>query len=264
VPELPDVERIRRYIESTALNRKIADVHVSSPSVIQGTSHIRFQDGLKDRSFASATRHGKYLFLGLDRGGKELAMHFGMTGSLKFFEDIMDDPEHDRLRFDFTDSTHLAYDSVRKLGKVQLIDDHESFVAGKGLGPDALNRITEFEAFREALSRKRGNVKAALMDQKSLSGIGNVYSDEILFQARVNPKSGMESLSEKVLRALFEAMREVLQTAVDHDADPAKLPRDFLIHQRHAKGICPVCGGRVKKETIAGRTAYFCPSCQRR
>jgi formamidopyrimidine-DNA glycosylase len=66
------------------------------------------------------------------------------------------------------------------------------------------------------------------------------------------------------LRALFEAMREVLQTAVDHDADPAKLPRDYLIHQRHAKGICPVCGGRVKKETIAGRTAYFCPSCQRR
>jgi formamidopyrimidine-DNA glycosylase len=264
VPELPDVEAIRRHVEKVALNRKIDEVRVSSPSLIKGTSHTRLQDDLKGRSFASAFRHGKHLFLGLDRGGKELAFHFGMTGSLRFFEDMKEKPEHDRLRIDFVDATHLAYDSVRKLGRVQLIDDHDSFVAGKGLGPDALDQITDLGSLRTVLSGKRGIVKGALMDQKTLAGIGNVYSDEILFQARINPKSKVGSLSEEAIRALYEAMRDVLETAVDHDADPDKLPRDYLIHQRHAGGICPVCGGKVKKETIAGRSAYFCPNCQRR
>jgi formamidopyrimidine-DNA glycosylase len=264
VPELPDVESIRRHLESTVLKRRIADVHVTSPAILQGTSPARFREALRGRAFASTSRHGKHLFVGLDRGGKELAIHFGMTGSLRFFEDMGEDPAHDRLRIDFEDSTHLAYDSVRKLGRVQLIDDHDSFISGKQLGPDALTQVDDFESFRELLGGKRGNVKAVFMDQKLIAGIGNVYSDEILFQARVNPKSRIDALDEEVLRALFKAMREVLQTSIDTGADPEKLPRDYLIHQRHAKGVCPLCGGRVKKETIAGRTAYYCPSCQQR
>jgi formamidopyrimidine-DNA glycosylase len=106
--------------------------------------------------------------------------------------------------------------------------------------------------------------KAVLMDQKVIAGIGNVYSDEILFQARVNPKSRVDAMGEDLLRILFDAMRNVLRTAIDHGADPDRLPRDFLIHQRHAGGVCPVCGGKVRKETIAGRPSYFCPNCQRR
>jgi formamidopyrimidine-DNA glycosylase len=264
MPELPDVECMRQELERRILGKRIADIAVNSPSLVAGTSDASLQDQLKGRAIASTGRHGKHLFIGFDLGGKELAVHFGMTGSLRHFENLADDPVHDRVRFDFADSTHMAYNSVRKLGRIQLVSDRTAFIAGKGLGPDALDQLTTFDDFVSAVGRRRGIAKAVLMDQKAIAGIGNVYSDEILFQARINPKSRVDAMGEDLLRILFDAMRSVLGTAIDQGADPARLPRDFLIHQRHARGVCPVCGGKVKKETIAGRSAYFCPNCQRR
>jgi formamidopyrimidine-DNA glycosylase len=264
MPELPDVESIRQELEGQTIGKRIVDVVVNSPSLVDGTAHTTLQNELRGRAIDSAGRHGKHLFIGFNEWEKELAVHFGMTGSLRYFEDIGDDPVHDRIRFDFSDSTHMAYDSVRKLGRIQLVDDRASFIAGKGLGPDALDQVTTFDDFVAAVGTRRGMAKAVLMDQKVIAGIGNVYSDEILFQARVNPKSRVDAMGEDLMRVLFDAMRNVLRTAIENGADPDRLPRDFLIHQRHAGGVCPVCGGSVRKEKIAGRSSYFCPNCQRR
>jgi formamidopyrimidine-DNA glycosylase len=118
------------------------------------------------------------------------------------------------------------------------------------------------------LSKRRGEIKAALMDQSLLAGIGNVYSDEILFQARLHPKTPAEKLDNKQIDAMYRVMRRVLKTAISKGAGSAELfrraPRTYLLRHRENGAPCPRCGGKVKATKAAGRTAYYCPKCQSR
>jgi formamidopyrimidine-DNA glycosylase len=100
------------------------------------------------------------------------------------------------------------------------------------------------------------------MNQKMLAGLGNIYTDEILFQARIHPKTPVGKLGEEKLRTMYERMRAVLARAIDAKADPGKMPRGFLLPHREEEDACPGCGGKVRKTTVSGRPSYFCPSCQ--
>src|SRR5215211_4768090 len=137
MPELPDVEVFRRYISSTSLRQKIESVEVKSDKILGGVSARQLQSALKGRTFESTRRHGKNLFVGLDGGGW-LLMHFGMTGDLEYFEDLDQDPPHDRFLISFDNGYHLAFDDQRMFGRVDLVEDPESFVREKKLGPDLL------------------------------------------------------------------------------------------------------------------------------
>src|SRR5215212_5559413 len=239
MPELPDLEDARRYVNATSLHQKISSV--------------------EGRSFESTRRHGKNHFLGLDDGGW-MYVHFGMTGRLQYFEDLAKDPPHDRFLISFESGYHLALDDARMFGKVDLVEDPEAFIRNKKLGPDtfALDAVS----FRERFEGRRGGVKAALMNQQIVAGIGNIYSDEILFQIRLHPRTDVRRLDGTTLEELHEQTLRVLEKAIERRADPNELPEPFLLSHRSEGEPCPRGNGKIHKTTAAGRTAYYCPTCQ--
>jgi formamidopyrimidine-DNA glycosylase len=267
MPELPDVENYARYLRRTALHKRIRGVEIGNPRIVSGSSGAQLARTLTGRRLEDTRRHGKHLLVALDSNGW-LAMHFGMTGRLSYFENPEDDPKHDRLRLDFDDGHHLALVDQRMLGGAQLTDDADAFIAGHELGPDALDPTLDRQAFAERLTDRKGQVKAALMDQSLVVGIGNVYSDEILFQARLHPKTRVQDLSDEQVSALFQAMRRVLEVAIDSGAGAEdmteRLPEGYLLPHRRQGARCPRCGGEIQALKLSGRTAYLCPRCQPR
>lgn len=261
MPELPDVENLKRYLDATALHKEIRGIVVRQKRVLKGVSSHRLKRALTGQSFISSERHGKHLFLCL-QNGRALGMHFGMSGGLKYFQDEADDPKHDRMRLSFSNGFHLAYVSQRMLGKIRLLDSVEDFIGREQLGPDAL--AVDFASFDGMLADGRGVIKSLLMNQKRIAGIGNIYSDEILFQAGIHPRARTADLNHERRKSLFRKMREVLRTGIKRHADPGKMPRTYLLSRRTEGRGCSRCSGSIKKTNISGSTAYYCPSCQRR
>jgi formamidopyrimidine-DNA glycosylase len=273
MPELPDVETYKRYLNATSLHQEINEVEVRSPILVE-TDDQPQADGaagemsvqelearLKGHSFASTCRYGKWLFVELD-DGDWLVLHFGMSGSLAYFKDMEKDPPYDQFLITFANGYHLAYDAARKLGEIEVIQDPAVFIREKGLGPDVLAPDFDVETFLEILEDRRGMIKPALMDQELVAGIGNVYSDEILFQAGIHPRREVDELDEGQRSEIYEKMQQVLRTAIERQADPERLPDSYIIPHRHPEGQCPRCGGELKQVQVSGRTAYYCPKDQ--
>lgn len=261
MPELPDVEVYRRYLNATSLHQEVLDVEVRTDQILEGTSARKLKSGLKHRSFDSTDRHGKYMFVALDNRDW-LVLHFGMTGDLKYYKDPGNEPEYTKFLIEFQNDYHLALVMSRKLGLVRLIRDVEKFIQEKELGPDIYQEGFDFEKFKALLEGRRGMIKSTLMNQKIMAGIGNVYSDEILFQSRVHPKVAVHQLQEERLRKIFEATHDVLEIAIEKKADPDQFPASWIIPHRQKGGECPNCGGEVKNINVSGRSAYYCPDCQ--
>jgi formamidopyrimidine-DNA glycosylase len=218
---------------------------------------------LKNEKFKSTSRHAKYLFAHTDNK-KTLVLHFGMTGYLSYYKNDKDKPGHTRMLIDFENGYHLAFDCLRKLGRIYLIHDMEKFIEKKKLGPDPLTGKMNLTKFRNLLEGKRGSVKTTLMNQEIISGIGNIYSDEILFNAGIHPASKTEKLNDEQIKKLFYMMIKVLNKAIDVDADAGKMPATYLLTKRKSGNDCPICSGKIKKQTINGRSSYFCDKHQKK
>jgi formamidopyrimidine-DNA glycosylase len=261
MPELPDVETFKRYFDATSLHQRIDDVDVRSAYVLKGVSGRELARRLKGRSFESTRRYGKHLFVRAD-GDFWLRLHFGMTGSLHYFKHQEQAPPHTRVEFVFVKDYRLAFDDQRKFGEIGLINDVDEFLKKRALGPDALD--VDLAQFKDILAKHRGAVKSILMNQKLIAGIGNIYADEILFRARMHPATEISGLGEKALTKLFRATRYILEKAITVKADVDLMPKSWLLRQRGKGGKCPRCGRGLKSSKIGGRTAWFCPHCQRR
>jgi formamidopyrimidine-DNA glycosylase len=259
MPELPDVEVLKQYLDSTSLGQTIEKVEVRNPKILGNVSVQALRETLMARKFQTTRRHGKYLLVHLD-DSSWLTLHFGMTGRLEYFKDIQKDPPYDRLLISFTNGFHLAYVCQRMLGEVGLAEDAESFIKEKNLGPDALE--LDFFTFKKILEGRMGAIKSTLMNQQRIAGIGNIYSEEILFQTGLHPNTTVNRLNEEMLQELFQGMKMVLQTTIDCQADADQLPISYLLLQRHREGKCPRCEGELKRIKISSRTAYCCPECQ--
>lgn len=259
MPELPDVETYRRYLDATSLHQRIAQVQVESPSILFETSPQGLGHALKHKSFQSTQRRGKYLFIAVD-SDKWLVMHFGMSGELRYFKNEAETPDFTRCLITFENGFHLAYIAPRKLGRIALTDSPQTWINDNSLGPDAYG-LSEKE-FIELATKVRGTIKSWLMDQSHIAGIGNIYSDEILFQAGIHPKRSVNNLDKADWNKLYKAMRHVLETAIGVGADPEELPTGFLLPHRKKGGHCPKCGSTVVSVKVGGRTAWYCPHCQ--
>jgi formamidopyrimidine-DNA glycosylase len=259
MPELPDLEVARRYVNSTSLHQSIASVEVRERRILGVASARELQSAMEGCSFYSTRRHGKNLFVGLDGGGWML-VHFGMTGRLRYFRDMDEDTTHDRFLISFEDGYHLAFDDARMFGKVDLVEDPDEFIREKKLGPDPLT--LDANSFRERFEGRRGGVKAALMNQQIVAGVGNIYSDEILFQVRLHPRAQIQRLEGTTLEVLHGQTLRVLETAIERGAYPQELPDSFLLSHRREGEECPRGNGEIRKTNAAGRTAYYCPACQ--
>lgn len=261
MPELPDVEVFRRHIHATSLGQKVAAVHAPSPELLRDVSPQALGRALKGRALTNTRRHGKFM-AAIAEGGGCLVLHYGMTGFPRYFKRGDKEPGHVRLRLDFENGASLAYDCSRKLGQVLWERNFNNLVRRKGLGPDALR--LDYEGFHDLMKGRKGSVKTALMRQEVMAGVGNVYSDEILFQARMHPKTPLPHLDDSALRKLHETMHTVLQTAIDKGAQPDALSPDWLLYAKsQGREHCPVCAGSIEKLNVGGRNAHYCPACQK-
>jgi len=259
MPELPDVETFKRYLDATSLRQRISGVDVESAYVLKGVSARELAHRLKGRRFESSRRHGKHLFVRVD-GDIWLRLHFGMTGSLRYFQRNEQAPPHTRVLFIFSNAHCLAFEDQRKFGEVGLVKDVDEFFGKRALGPDALD--VSLSQFREIFEKHRGAVKAILLNQKLIAGIGNIYADEILFRVRMHPATEISCLGSKPLTKLFRATRYILEKAISANADANQMPKSWLLPHRGKGGKCPGCGCELKSSRIGGRTAWFCARCQ--
>src|SRR5438874_9002495 len=261
MPELPDVETFKRYLDATSLHQPISDVDVRSAYVLKGVSARELARRFEERCFESSRRHGKHLFVRTD-GDLWLRLHFGMTGSLKYFKREQRTPKHTRVLFVFANARCLAFEDQRKFGEVGLLKDVDEFLKKRVLGSDALD--ISLPQFREIFRKHRGAVKTILLNQKLIAGIGNIYADEILFRARIHPATQVSALKEKTIAKLFRAARDILKKAIEAKADMDRMRKSWLLPHRGKGGKCPRCGRELKAATIGGRTTWFCTPCQQR
>jgi len=261
MPELPDVEMFKRYLDATSLHQRISGVDVESAYVLKGVSARELAHRLKGRCFECSRRHGKHLFVRAN-GELWLRLHFGMTGSLQYFKREQQPSKHTRVLFVFARTHCLAFEDQRKFGEVGLVKDVDDFLKKRALGPDALDlRLSEFRAIFE---KHRGAVKAIVLNQKFIAGIGNIYADEILFRARMHPATETSRLGDKAITKLFRATHHILEKAITAKADVNQMPRSWLLPHRGKGGKCPRCGRNLRSARIGGRTAWFCAYCQRK
>jgi len=261
MPELPDVETFKRYLDATSLHQPIKGVNVRSAYVLKGVSERELGRQLKGRSLERSCRHGKHLFVRTD-GDLWLRLHFGMTGSLEYLRDQRQAPKDTRVLFGFANHSRLAFRDQRKFGEIGLLKDVDEFLRKRALGPDALD--INLSQFKGIFKKHRAAVKTILLNQKLIAGIGNIYADEILFRARIHPATQASALKKKTVTELLRATRHILKEAIDAQADADLMPRSWLLPHRGKGGKCPRCGRLLKSSRIGGRTAWFCAYCQKR
>ena len=279
MPELPDVEVFKKYLESTALHKRIISVDIQHSRVLENIEPQELKTRLAGRSFTGTDRKGKYLFVSTVKGGTRLmeppgknrgedepplwlVLHFGMTGYLKYFQEKEGMPEHTRVLFTFENNYHLSYVCQRLLGKVTFSSSPDEYSNEISLGIDA-SEIT-LDQFKGIFGSGRGTVKTLLMNQTIIAGLGNIYTDEILFQSGIHPKSGKNKLSDRDIERLYKKMKYVLETADGIQAKPEEFPSSFLIPRREEGEACPKCGGKIQKIRVSGRGTFFCSSCQKK
>jgi formamidopyrimidine-DNA glycosylase len=246
LPELPEAELARQRIER-ALGREIVAVDDRDTYVCRPHAPGEIASALTGRRLTSAHRRGKFLWAETD-GGPDLGLHLGMAGRI-----VVDEPPHtpwDRFALEFADGGRLALRDKRRLGRAVIEPDFTH------VGPDAA--VVSRAAFRERVGRGTLALKARLLDQKAISGVGNLLADEILWQARINPRTPAGELTEEQLDHLRRHVRAALRSAMRKGGAHTGA---FISH-RKAGDHCPRCKTTVEKATIGGRTTFWCPHCQ--
>lgn len=254
MPELPEVNTFQRYFDASALNQRIQRVEVHDDKIIRNMDGAQFAEQLQNRTFTGSYRRGKYLFGHLDNGHHVL-LHFGMTGDIKYYQDPLDRPKHERFAFVFDNGFHLGFDDPRKFARILYLKDLQVYINSLPLGEDA-QRISEAD-FLTLMQEKKGQLKAFLLNQAYLAGVGNLYADELCYQTRIHPAARIESLSLEQKKLLYQTLQKILSFAIEQGAYYKDYPENWLWQWR-VEGFVPPDGkGVVRKATIAGRTTYF-------
>lgn len=261
MPELPDVEQYRRYVEQTCLGQTVEATSVMDDRILEATTPQQLGRRLKGATFDGTRRHGKFLFVKVAERGW-LILHFGMTGNLQVAPHDEDPPRFMRAAFFFQNGERLAYLCQRMLGRIGFTESVSDYIATEDLGPDALDSDLDAQGFMDQLENRTAAVKTILINQAVIAGIGNVCSDEILFQAHMHPETPVDELDREEVQGLFTVVREVLTQLVSHIAEGQALPDHYLSAHRDEDGVCPVCETPLEQVSINSRHAYICPNCQ--
>jgi len=262
MPELPEVEIYRRYFDGHALDQTIVGVRVRDVRILGETRQPVLRRALTGRRFLATRRHGKHLFAEVE-GGTWLRIHFGMTGDLFYYHGVKSPARYPRVIVDFEKNAHLAYDDPRLFGVVEISASPESYVESRGLGPDPLDDSFDARSFAALLENRRGAIKALLMTQEIIAGLGNLYVDEILFQTSVHPRRPAGSITKRQRLTMYKTMRTILLGVIERKLEGKPYPSRFLIPHREEGERCPRCGGSIQRTVVFGRTTYFCGTHQK-
>ena len=261
MPELPDVETIARMLRRRLRGRRIGGVELLTPSTIRHPDPATFIRLIRGRRVLDVHRRGKYLLIRLDRD-LTLAVHLRMTGDFKITSARA--PLHPHTRVVFTvGRERLRFTDLRRFGHMDLLTPHQ--LAGlpglAQMGVEPLGPAFTAERFRAIIHTHRTGLKALLLRQDLIAGIGNLYADEILWQSRLHPARSTETLGDRQIAALHDRIRTVLDRAVRR-LSRSERPVGIFLDAREQDGRCPRCKRPLRVERIAGRTTYYCPRCQ--
>lgn len=275
MPELPEVETVRRSLLPVVLHKPIEAVHIHYPRLLHNRSVGEFQELVVNNQFLDLTRRGKYLIFSLE-GDLELVAHLRMTGRLIYYSDAsIPLAKHTSAVFDFGAEGALRFEDVRKFGTLDLVPKgkYEEVRGLYALGVEPLSAEFTLDHFQDLLAGRSTKIKGLLLDQTKIAGLGNIYVDESLFEAGIHPERPAGSLSKAESKRLHRAIREVLELAI---ANQGTTLRDYRtgfgqegsfqnrlqIYGKKGKA-CPRCGADLEHKKVAGRTSHFCPACQR-
>ena len=269
MPELPEVETIKNELVPHVVGRRISGVTLLWDGMVTGPSAAEFCARLKGQRIGGLRRRGKYLIFSLSGGGL-LIVHLKMSGSLLLGRDSSEPPQYTRAIIHLDNGLNIFFRDPRKFGRMRLAGDGDR-VIGR-LGPEPLEEGFGAGGLAERLSRRKAPIKAALIDQTVIAGIGNMYADEALFAAGIHPLRPACSLSKEELKRLHRAIKQVLLEAInDKGASVSSYFRpggekgsaQFQFRVAHRRGQdCSVCGTPLERLVIRNRGSYFCPKCQ--
>ena len=266
MPELPEVETIRTELLPHVVGRTITGVDLFWERIVRQPSPEEFRSRIIGQKITDITRRGKYLFFHLDNG-EVLVMHMKMTGSLII------NPSDDRFSraiFYFDNGTEMHFWDPRKFG-VMWLDGDDSAVLAK-LGPEPLDEQFTQAILADIIRNRTAPIKPVLLDQSIIAGIGNMYADEALYDARIYPARPSGSLSDEEIKRLYKSIKKVLLKALKEkgasirnyirpDGSPGTAHDEFNVAHGVGKD-CPRCGTPIRRIVLRGRGTYFCPKCQ--
>lgn len=289
MPELPEVETVVRDLNKNILGQKIEDVWSDHKKTVKKPENFKeFKKKLKGKKIKKIWRRGKNIIFDLSEG-LNLLIHQKLTGHLlvgkwqlkkgkwqaKTPGPLLKDPMNRflHLMFWLDDGRMLALSDLRKFAKVELLDRKNLEKELSFLGPEPLKKNFTFKKFKEILKKKKGKIKKVLLDQKIIAGIGNIYSDEILWQAKINPFKDASKLSNFEFTAIYKAMKKILKKAIKCGGEsfsdfrrPSGEKGNFdpfrMVYRRKGED-CRRCEKKIERVKIGGRSAHFCPFCQK-
>jgi formamidopyrimidine-DNA glycosylase len=262
MPELPDVEIMRQYLDATSLHHTIAQVHIHNDKVVRGVNGSTLRRHLKGKEFKNTRRHGKNLFVTLDHDSTVLLLHFGMSGRLELHRKPGKTPQHSRVSFEFADQSSLHFVCTRMFGTVRMIDSIADYLREHNIGHDIMD--ISLEDFISIITHHRCAIKAFLMNQQYVAGLGTIYADEVLYQSAIHPQKSANELTRDQMTTIYKNVHRVIGKAVEKNANPDNMPAGFLLPQRKKGGRCPRCGRQLTSINIRSRTTWMCSHCQKK
>lgn len=273
MPELPEVETIKKTLENLVIDKKISDITIHWPKIIKQPDDIsHFKTILTGETIRKMDRRGKFLLFYLD--DHVLVSHLRMEGKYRVVPSIEPIEKHTHVIFHFTDDSELRYHDVRKFGTMHVFPIGQELTAKplNQLGPDPFQEAYTFEYVMDKMGKTRRNIKAALLDQSIIAGLGNIYVDEVLFLSHIHPEKRANTLSENEMKKVWQNAQLVLEKAVkqggttirsyvDGAGEMGMFQQELYVYGQQNEP-CKQCGMEIVKLKVAGRGTHICPTCQ--
>jgi formamidopyrimidine-DNA glycosylase len=272
MPELPEVETVRRGLERLVLGKTIQSVKTDYPRMIR-TGDSSFKRALKGQTIEAIERRGKYLIISL--GEQAIVSHLRMEGKYLYHESDVPNNPHAHVWFSFTDGTTMVYQDVRKFGTMDLIatDQLGDYFISHKIGPEPTTNDFKLGPFKTALNTSTKKIKPYLLDQSLVAGLGNIYVDEVLWAAKIHPLRVANTLTDTEIKALRKAIIDTLAFGVEKGGSTIRTYRnalgedgsmqDYLKVYGKTGQPCPRCQTPIEKIKVGGRGSHFCPNCQK-
>ncbi|MDO1605614.1 DNA-formamidopyrimidine glycosylase [Lactobacillus sp. YT155] len=273
MPEMPEVETVRRGLVELVKGKTIEHVEVRYAPIIDDDSQM-FQTLLSDAKIIDIRRRAKFLIFDFDNGYSMIS-HLRMEGKYQVRDNIDDFDKHVHIIFHFTDGSMLGYRDVRKFGRMKLVKTSE-VLANKSLtklGPEPLSPEFNFENIYPRIMRHKKSIKTVLLDQSVVSGLGNIYVDEVLWMSKIHPETSANKLTKKDVQNIIDASNEEIKTAIEAGGTTIRSYVDsrgnsgtfqLMLHAYDQEGQpCERCQTIIEKIKVGGRGTHFCPNCQK-
>ena len=272
MPELPEVETVRARIAPVLEGRRFERVEINDPRLVRPHDPDEVAAELVGERVAAVERRGKYLIVRFE-SGRALLIHLRMTGSLRHYASGLDEDPHRRAVVTLDNASDVGYRDVRRFGTWLLLEPGElaPYLASK-VGEEPLDAAFTAARLGARIAKRRAPIKAALLDQRTLAGLGNIYVDEALWRARIHPLRPAESIDRNELRRLHHAIRAALEHGIARqgstlrdyrlpDGGSGEMQNEFKVYGRGGEP-CDRCGTPIAKSRVGGRGTWFCPTCQ--